>query len=155
MEKGEDDMGIPEKVTEAMLLATKEKDKSRLGAIRLMKAALHNREIDAKHPLSDEECLQVMSAMVKQRRDSIDQFKQGGRIDLVEKEEAELVVIRSFMPEQMSEEDLSKEIETAVREVGAVSIKDMGKVMKVLMPKLTGRADGKLIGEKVKERLTG
>lgn len=148
-------MGLYEKVTKEMLLATKEQDKLRLAAIRLIKAALHNREIDMKRPLNEEECLQVLSAMVKQRRDSIDQFRQGGRIDLVEKEEGELLVIRSFMPEQVSEEDIAKEIEAAVQEVGAVSIKDIGKVMKVLMAKLTGRADGKLVGEKVKARLSG
>jgi uncharacterized protein len=155
MRKGENVMGLYEKVTGEMLLATKEKDKMRLGAIRLIKAALHNREIDMKRSLNEEECLQVLSAMVKRRRDSIDQFRQGGRIDLVNKEEAELAVIHSFMPEQMPEADIAKEIEAAIQEVGAVSIKDMGKVMKVLMPKLTGRADGKLVGEKVKGRLSG
>jgi len=155
MRSSENVMGLYEKVTKEMLLATKEQDKLRLAAIRLIKAALHNREIDMKRPLNEEECLQVLSAMVKQRRDSIDQFRQGGRIDLVEKEEGELLVIRSFMPEQVSEEDIAKEIEAAVQEVGAVSIKDIGKVMKVLMAKLTGRADGKLVGEKVKARLSG
>jgi uncharacterized protein YqeY len=137
-----------------MILAAKGKDKLRLSVVRLIKTGLHNREIDLKRPLNDEECLQLLSAMVKQRRDSIEQFRQGRRMDLVEKEEGELGIIQSFMPEQMSEEDIAKEIENAVREVGAVSIKDMGKVMKVLMPKLTGRADGKLVGDKIKARLS-
>jgi hypothetical protein len=92
--------------------------------------------------------------MVKQRKDSIDQFQKGGREDLVEKEGAELKVIQEFMPAQMSEEDIDLEIQRTIQEVGAASIKDMGKVMKVLMPKLTGKADGKTIGDKVKEKLT-
>jgi uncharacterized protein len=147
-------MGIYEKVNREMISAAKEKDKLRLSTVRLIKTALHNREIDLKRPLNEEECLQLLSAMVKQRRDSIDQFRQGGRMDLVDKEEAELKVIRTFMPEQMSEEDIEKEIENAIREADAASIKDMGKVMKVLMPRLTGKADGKLVGEKVKARLS-
>jgi uncharacterized protein YqeY len=100
------------------------------------------------------EFLQLLSSMVKQRKDSIDQFKKGGRGDLVDKEEAELKIIQAFMPQQMSEEDVAREIDTAIKEVGAVSIKDMGKVMKVLMPRLTGKADGKIVGEKVKEKLS-
>lgn len=148
-------MGLYEKVNEQMIQATKEKDRTRLSAVRLIKTALHNREIDLKRPLDDQECLQVLSGMVKQRRDSIEQFRQGGRMDLVEKEQAELAVIQHFMPQQMSEEDIEKEIEKAVQEVGATGIKDMGKVMKFLMPALTGRADGKLVGEKVKTRLSG
>ena len=147
-------MGIYEKVNQEMISAAKEKDKLRLSTVRLIKTALHNREIDLKRPLNDEESLQLLSAMVKQRRDSIEQFTQGGRMDLVEKEEAELKVIRTFMPEQMSVEDIEREIEEAIREADAAGIKDMGKVMKVLMPRLTGKADGKLEGEKVKARLS-
>jgi uncharacterized protein YqeY len=147
-------MGLYERVNEVLVSATKEKDKLRLGVVRMIKAALHNKEIDMKRSLQEEECLQVLSSMVKQRRDSIEQFKQGGRMDLVDKEEAELAVIGTFMPEQISEEDIIAEIEKAIQEVGAVGIKDMGKVMKILIPKLTGKADGKLVGEKVKERLS-
>jgi hypothetical protein len=120
----------------------------------MVKAAMHNREIDLKRKLSEVEFLQLLSSMVKQRKDSIDQFRKGGREDLVNKEEAELKVIQAFMPQQMSEEDVAREIETAIKEVGAIGIKDMGKVMKVLMQRLTGKADGKLVGEKVKEKLS-
>jgi uncharacterized protein YqeY len=148
-------MGLYEKVNGEMVQATKEKDRLRLSAVRLIKTALHNLEIDLKRPLDDQECLQLLSGMVKQRRDSIEQFRQGGRMDLVEKEQAELTFIQSFMPQQLSEEDVAKEIEKAIQEVGATGIKDMGKVMKILMPVLTGRADGKLVGEKVKARLSG
>ncbi|HET6459269.1 MAG TPA: GatB/YqeY domain-containing protein [Syntrophales bacterium] len=146
-------MNIDEKVNGEMVLAAKTKDQVRLSAIRMVKAAMHNREIDLKRKLNEVEFLQLLSSMVKQRKDSIDQFRKGGREDLVEKEEAQLKVIQSFMPQQMSEEDIVREIDTAIREVGAVSIKDMGKVMKVLMPKLTGKADGKIVSEKVKEKL--
>jgi uncharacterized protein len=147
-------MGIYEKINQEMISAAKEKDKLRLSTVRLIKTALHNREIDMKRPLNDEESLQLLSSMVKQRRDSIEQFSQGGRKDLVDKEEAELKVIQTFMPEQLSDEDIDKEIEKSIQETGAISIKDMGKVMKILMQRLTGKADGKLVGEKVKARLS-
>ena len=147
-------MNIDEKVNGEMVLAAKAKDQVRLSAIRMVKAAIHNREIDLKRKMNELEFLQLLSSMVKQRKDSIDQFKKGGREDLVDKEEAELKVIQEFMPEQMLEEDIDHEIEKVINEVGAVGIKDMGKVMKVLMPKLTGKADGKIVSEKIKERLS-
>lgn len=137
-----------------MVLAAKLKDKIRLSALRMIKSGVHNREIDLKRKMTDSEFLQMLSSMVKQRKDSIDQFKKGGREDLVEKEEAELKIIQQFMPVQLSEEEIDAEIQKSIQEVGAVSIKDMGKVMKVLMPKLTGKADGKMVGDKVKERLS-
>jgi hypothetical protein len=137
-----------------MVLAAKLKDKIRLSALRMIKTGVHNREIDLKRKMTDSEFLQMLSSMVKQRKDSIDQFKKGRREDLVEKEEAELKIIQQFMPVQMSEEEIDAEIQNSIQEVGAVSIKDMGKVMKVLMPKLTGKADGKMVGDKVKERLS-
>src|SRR5512137_206311 len=92
-----------------MVLAAKLKDKIRLSALRMIKSGVHNREIDLKRKMTDSEFLQMLSSMVKQRKDSIDQFKKGGREDLVEKEEAELKVIQEFMPDQMSEEDIDKE----------------------------------------------
>ena len=147
-------MNIDEKVNGEMVSAAKAKDQVRLSAIRMVKAAMHNKEIDLKRKLNEVEFLQLLSSMVKQRKDSIDQFRKGGREDLVEKEEAQLKVIQAFMPQQMSEEDIVREIETAIRDAGAVSIKDMGKVMKVLMPKLAGKADGKMVGEKVKDKLS-
>jgi uncharacterized protein YqeY len=120
----------------------------------MLKSGLHNREIDSKRELGEAEFLQLLSSMVKQRKDSIEQFAKGGRSDLVEKEEAELKVIEEFLPAQLSETELDAAIAEAVREVGAEGVRDMGKVMKVLMPKLTGRADGKALGEKVKARLS-
>ena len=147
-------MTFKEKIEQDMVAAAKAKDRATLSALRLIKTALHNREIDLKRELDEAEFIQVLSTMVKQRKDSIEQFAKGGRADLVEKEESELKVIQSFMPAQMSEEDVSREIRQAIAETGAVSVKDMGKVMKVLMPKLTGRADGKAVGEKVKAALS-
>lgn len=147
-------MDINIKLNEEMVTATKAKDKIRLSAIRMLKTALHNKEINLMRPLNESEVLQVLSSMIKQRKDSIEQFAKGGRSDLVEKEEAELKVIQEFMPAQMSEDEVDSLIKKAIEEAGAVSVKDMGKVMKILMPKLTGTADGKMVGEKVKAFLS-
>ncbi|HON59417.1 MAG TPA: GatB/YqeY domain-containing protein [Smithella sp.] len=147
-------MDINTKLQEEMIAAAKSKDKIRLSVIRLMKTALHNKEISLMRPLQEAEVLQVIASMIKQRRDSIEQFAKGGRTDLVEKEEAELKILQEFMPAQMSEEDLDRLIQEAIREAGAVSVKDMGKVMKILMPKIAGQADGKVVGEKVKAFLS-
>ena len=143
-------MTFKNKVDQEMILAAKATDKIRLSALRLLKNGLHNREIDLKRELNEAEFFQLLSGMVKQRRDSIEQFEKGGRPDLVEKEEAELKVIREFMPAQMSETELDDLIAEAIRETGAAGVRDMGKVMKILMPKVTGKADGKTVGEKVK-----
>jgi uncharacterized protein YqeY len=143
-------MDINAKLNEEIAVAAKAKDKIRLSAIRMLKTALHNKEIDLMRPLNESEILQILSAIVKQRKDSIEQFAKGGRNDLVEKEEAELKVVQEFMPAQMSDEEVETVIKKAIAEAGAVSVKDMGKVMKILMPQLTGKADGKTVGEKVK-----
>ncbi len=147
-------MTLNEKVDQEMIRALKTKDKTRLSALRMLKSGLHNREIDLKRALGEAEFLQLVASMVKQRKDSIEQFEKGGRTDLVEKEMAELKVIEEFLPSQLSEADLDAAITTAIGEVGATGIRDMGKVMKVLMPKVTGRADGKVVGDKVKTRLS-
>ena len=143
-------MTFKNKLDREMILAAKATDKIRLSALRLLKSGLHNREIDLKRELNEAEFLQLLSGMVKQRRDSIEQFDQGGRPDLVEKEEAELKVIREFMPVEMSETELDAIIAEAIRETSAAGVRDMGKVMKILMPRVTGKADGKTVGEKVK-----
>ncbi len=147
-------MDINGKINEEMVVAAKAKDKVKLSAVRMLKTALHNKEIDLKRPLDETEAMQVMAGLVKQRKDSIEQFAKGGRPDLVEKEEAELKVIQSFMPEQMSDAEVEALIKKAIAEVGATSIKDMGKVMKIIMPQITGKADGKAAGEKVKALLS-
>ena len=147
-------MDINVKINAEMIAAAKAKDKIKLSAIRMLKTALHNKEIDLMRPLNEAETLQVLSAIVKQRKDSIEQFAKGGRIDLVEKETAELKVVQEFMPAQMSDEEVEAIIKKAITEINAVSVKDIGKVMKVLMPQLTGKADGKMVGEKVKVLLS-
>ena len=147
-------MTLKKKMDQEMILAAKAKDKIRLSALRMLKSGLHNREIDLKRELNEAEFLQLLSAMVKQRKDSIEQFEKGGRTDLVEKEEAELKVIQEFMPTPMSETELDAMIAEAIRETGAASVRDMGKVMATLMSKVTGKADGKMVGEKVKALLS-
>jgi uncharacterized protein YqeY len=147
-------MDILAKLNEDMVTAAKAKDKIRLSAIRLLKTALHNKEIDLMRPLNETETMQILSGLVKQRKDSIEQFAKGGRPDLVEKEEAELKILQDFMPAQMSDEEVEALIKKAIADVGAASVKDMGKVMKVLMPQITGKADGKAAGEKVKALLS-
>jgi uncharacterized protein YqeY len=143
-------MTFKNKLDQEMILAAKATDKIRLSALRMLKNGLHNREIDLKRELNEAEFVQLVSGMVKQRKDSIEQFDKGGRPDLVEKEEAELKVIREFMPAQMSETELDAIIAEAIRETGAAGVRDMGKVMKILMPRVAGKADGKSVGEKVK-----
>lgn len=147
-------MDVNKMLNEQMVTAAKAKDKIRLSAIRMLKTALHNKEIDLMRPLNETETMQILSGLVKQRKDSIEQFAKGGRNDLVEKEEAELKILQEFMPAQMSDEDVEEIIKKAIAEAGAVSVKDMGKVMKVLMPQITGKADGKAAGEKVKALLS-
>jgi uncharacterized protein len=147
-------MDLNTKLNAEMIAAAKAKDKIRLSTIRMLKTALHNKEIDLMRPLTEPETLQVLSAISKQRRDSIEQFAQGGRTDLVEKETAELEVVQEFMPAQMSEKEVESIVKKTITEIGATSIKDMGKVMKALMPQLAGKADGKAVGEKVKALLS-
>ena len=147
-------MDIRDQVSDAMIKAAKAKDKETLSALRMIKSTLHNKEIDLKDQFGEQEMLQVLSSMIKQRKYSIEQFKQGGRLELAEKEAREIVVIQEFMPEQLSEEELHLQIEQAIEEAGATSIRDMGKVMKLLIPRVTGKADGKAVGEAVKARLS-
>ena len=147
-------MELNVKIEQQMVAAAKARDKVTLSALRMLKTALHNKEIDLARVPNEAESMQILSQMVKQRKDSIEQFARGGRQDLVEKEEAELKVLQSFMPAQMSEEEVEALIRELIAETGAVSAKDMGKVMKALMPKIAGRADGKAAGEKVKALLS-
>ncbi|MCX5851716.1 MAG: GatB/YqeY domain-containing protein [Deltaproteobacteria bacterium] len=145
---------LTKKIEADMTKAAKTQDKARLSALRMVKAALHNREIDLKEAFTEKEAIQVLSSLVKQRKDSIEQFTNGKRFDLVRKEEAELAVIQEFMPSQLTEEEVRKIIENAIGETGATGIRDMGKVMKELMPHVTGRTDGKIVSELVKARLS-
>ena len=147
-------MDIKKQVSDAMIKAAKAKDEETLSTLRMVTAAVHNKEIDLKDQFGEQEMLQVLSSMIKQRKDSVEQFREGGRLELAEKEAKEIEVIQGFMPEQLSEEEIRAQIEKAIDAAGATSIRDMGAVMKLLMPIVTGRADGKAVGEAVKARLS-
>jgi uncharacterized protein YqeY len=122
----------------------------------MLKAALMNREIERARPLTDAEDLQVVASLIKQRRESIEQFERGGRADLVAKETAEIAVLETFLPPAMSPEALEGLVDEAVKETGATTARDLGRVMKALMPRLAGAGvDGKLVNELVRRRLAG
>src|SRR5512135_2967026 len=133
--------------------ALKESDKLKLSAIRLVKAAVKNQQIEKGRDLSDEEVISVISTLAKQGRESIEQFSKGGRDDLADKERRELAVLQVYMPQQLSPEELDSIIHRAIQESEARDEKDMGKVMKILMPRVKGVADGKAVNSRVKELL--
>jgi uncharacterized protein YqeY len=144
---------IKERISGDMKDAMKSGEKAKLNAIRMLHAAVRKKEIDDRADLDDAGVLKVISTLVKQRQDSIEQFKAGNRQDLVEKEEAELKLLQGYMPAQMSKDELVKIVEASIAEANAKTQKDMGAVMKVLMPKVAGKADGKLVNQLVRERL--
>lgn len=148
-------MSLKEKLTEDMKQAMRDKEtgKLRLSVIRMVRANIKNVEIDRKQELSDDEVLDVLAKEVKTRRDSMEEFKKGNRPDLVESLEQEIVILMNYLPEQLNETEVRALVESAVAETQAVSPKEMGKVMAVLMPKVKGRADGKLINTIVREML--
>ncbi len=148
-------MSLKERLTEDMKQAMKDKEagKLRLSVIRMVRANIKNVEIDSKQELSDDEVLNVVSKEVKMRRDSIEEFKKGNRSDLVESLEQEIDILMKYLPEQLNETEVRTLVEQAVAEAKAVSPRDMGKVMAVLMPKVKGRADGKLVNTIVRELL--
>ena len=148
-------MSLKDKLTADMKDAMKAREagKLRLSVIRLVRGAIRQQEIDGQKELSDEDVLGVISKEVKQRRDSIEDFQKGGRDDLVAEAEAEIAVLMEYLPQQLSEDEVRNLVKEAIAASGAASPKDMGKVMKELMPKVKGRADGKLVIGIVKELL--
>jgi len=146
---------IKEKLSELMKASMKSGDKDTLGFVRNLHAVVRKKEIDDKVDLDDAGVQKLITSIAKQRQDSIEQFKKGGREDLVAKEEAEFKFLMSFMPTQMGEEEVTKLVDWAVTESKAASQKDIGNVMKLLMPKVQGKADGKLVNQLVKARLGG
>ena len=147
-------MALAEDVNRAITDAMKAKDAQRLVALRMLKAAMMNREVERRRPLDDSEALQVVAALVKQRRDSIEQFTKGGRQDLVDKEAAELAILESYLPPSVDTAELEKAVEDAIASTGATSAKDMGKVMKAVMAALSGKTvDGKTVNELVRRKL--
>lgn len=148
-------MKLSERVNADISAAMKAQDQPRLSALRMLKAAIMNKGIEKGHDLDDPEVLQVVAALVKQRRDSIEQFTKAGRTDLVNKETGEIKVLEQYQPPAASAEEIDAAVSAAIAETGATSQKDMGKVMKAVMPKLAGKtADGKTVNEAVRKRLT-
>src|ERR1051325_5618252 len=144
---------IQEKIQGQMADAMRSKDQLRLDVLRMMKSAVKLKEVDKMKALEEGEVLAVLNTLVKQRKDSVDQFRKGGREELAQKEEAEIKIIEEYLPAAASEEDIRRAVEEAVQETGAASIKDMGKVMKATMVRLAGKtADGSKVSQLVKER---
>jgi uncharacterized protein YqeY len=147
-------MSLAEDVNRAITEAMKSKDAQRLVALRMLKAALMNREVERGRALDDSEALQVVSSLVKQRRDSIEQFTKGGRQDLVDKETAEIAILERYLPPAVGEAELEKAVDDAIASTGATSAKDMGKVMKAVLAGLAGKTvDGKAVNELVRRKL--
>ena len=149
-------MTLNEKVAADMTAAMKARDAGRLSALRMLKAAIMNKGVEKGRDLDDAEVQQVVSSLVKQRRDSIEQFQKAGRTDLVDKETAEVGVLEQYLPPAVSAEEIDAAVSAAIAETGATTPKDMGKVMKAVMPKLAGKnADGKAVNEAVRRKLGG
>ena len=147
-------MSLEQKISGDIATAMKAKDAARLSALRMLKAALMNKGVEKNRTLEDAEELQVVSSLVKQRRDSIEQFTAGGRTDLAAKEEAEIAILEAYLPPSVSAGDLERAVVEAIAETGAASAKDMGKVMKAVMARLAGKTvDGKKVNELVRARL--
>ncbi len=147
-------MSLKEQITEDMKTAMRAKDSSRLATIRLLTAAIKQKEVDERIEVTDEHVLAIIEKMIKQRKDSITQFEAGARQDLADIEKAELVVLATYMPAALSEAEVQAEVAAAVAAVGAAGPQDMGKVMGVLKPKLAGRADMTAVSALVKAALS-
>ncbi len=145
---------LKQRIQDDIKTAMRNKDKPRLGALRLVSSALKQREVDERIELNDSQVIEILDKMIKQRRDSIGQFEAAGRDDLVAQESFEVTVLQDYMPQPLSEAELAALIEQAVTESGASSAKDMGQVMALLKPQIQGRADMKAVSGDVKKRLS-
>lgn len=154
-------MTFKQRLDEDIKSALRAGDKPRLGCLRMLKSKLVEREValrgkhGADHAIGDEEATQVVAAYAKQRRDSIDSYREGGREDLAGKEEAELAIVAEYLPQQLTEDEVREIVRRSIAECGAGSIKEMGAVMKTVMPRVQGKADGKLVNRLVRELLQG
>jgi len=148
-------MSLQSEISAALKDAMRAKDEAKLASLRLVLTAIKNREKEVRRSLEDSEIISLISTQIKQRKESIDHYRKAGRDDLVKAEESELQILQAYMPEELSAEEMSQALDELISEVGAVSIKDMGKVMKAAMAKLAGRADGRAINEMVKAKLSG
>jgi uncharacterized protein YqeY len=147
-------MTLKERITEDMKSAMRAGEKERLGTIRLVLAAIKQREVDERISLDDTQVLAVLEKMVKQRKEAITQFESGGRADLVAKEQSELGVLQAYLPAQMSDAELDALIAEAIASSGAASIKDMGKVMGIVKTKAQGKADMGVVSARIKQKLS-
>lgn len=146
---------LTQRITEDIRTVMRAKDKARLGVLRLISAAIKQREVDERITLDETQVIAVLDKMVKQRRESLEQYRSAGREDLARQEEFELNVLRDYLPEPLSESELEQLIDSAVQSTGAAGIKDMGQVMGVLRPQVQGRADMSAVSTRVKARLNG
>jgi uncharacterized protein len=146
-------MALKERITEDMKTAMRAGEKARLSTIRLALAAIKQREVDERISLDDGQVLAVLEKMIKQRREAITQFQSGGRADLVDKESAEILVLQGYLPAQLSDAEIDTLIAEAIAATGAASIKDMGKVMGAVKPKVQGRADMGAVSARIKQKL--
>jgi len=144
---------IAEQLTEDMKSSMKAQDADRTGVLRLLRGSLKNEEIKVGHGLSDDEALKVLQREAKQRRDSVEAYQAAGRTDLAEREEAELTVIKSYLPEVMSEDELAKVVDEVVAEIGATDAKQMGAVIGAVLKRVGARADGGAVSKLVREKL--
>ena len=149
-------MTLSEQITRDIAEAMKARDQARLSALRMVKAALMNGEVSKGRPLEEAEAQQVLASLIKQRRDSIEQFGAAGRQDLVDKETAEIGVLEKYAPPAASADELEQAVAAAIKDTGATTPKDMGRVMKAVMSALAGRSvDGKAVNELVRKKLAG
>ena len=147
-------MSLKDRITSDLTAAMKSKEAARLSTLRMVKAAVQNREIEKGGPLTDEETVKVLQSLVKQRRDSVEQYEKAGRAELAEKERAEIAVIEEYLPRAATREEIERAVSEAVAETGATSMKEMGAVMKAAMARLAGRnADGRTVNEVVRSKL--
>ncbi len=148
-------MSISATIQKDMVQAMRDRAELKLSTLRMMKAALKNKEIEKRAPLDDAESLAILSTMIKQRKDSIEAFTKGNRMELAKKEADEIVIIEAYMPKSLGEEEIVATVKSAIAEMGSPTLKDMGLVMKAAMAKFGGaRVDGKLVSETVKRELT-
>ncbi len=147
-------MTLEETLVTQMKEAMKSNDKVRLSTIRMIRSTIKNKAIELRKPLDDQEIQRVIQGMVRKGEESVEQFKLGGRADLVEKESKEIEILKSFLPKSLTREEIVAAIDQTIKETQSSSLKDLGKVMKAVMPKLEGKADGKLVNQIVRERLS-
>ena len=147
-------MSLKDRIKDDVKQAMRAKDQARLDALRMLAAAIQRREVDERITLDDTQVLATIDKLVKQGRESVDQYEKGGRADLVAKEKADIAILQGYLPAALSEAEIDELIGAAIRDTGAASVKDMGKVMGALKPKLQGRADMGQVGARIKARLS-